>query len=339
MHRCCAGVSLSHYASLSVSEEPFFCSICCQQTMRETISSLRDTVSALKLEIAQLKAEKSSLQSGKIALSESSNSVPRPACTAQTHAPGPSTQHSRVDHKFKLVIRGVKEHPKGTQRHVRLEQDEKSTISILSSLHPSITQLSVRDCIRLGKYSESHCRPILATLSRSNDVSTVLTNRHLLSQQHPNISIKPFLTQEARRAEAILLKQRRGLITSGTCPKDIKLRQNTLYVNGRKHGVVVNSAYHLHPLLSDFVCAALSSTTPDPTPPTNRASVAAPIPTQQTNISIQGHPTITSQPINTLVSSPSLPSNTSTVYSQSHPISTSISLTQNTSDTTDPSNQ
>ena len=69
MHRCCAGVSLSHYSSLSVSEEPFYCTICCQQTMRETISSHCDTVFALNLEIAQLKADKSSLQSGRVILS------------------------------------------------------------------------------------------------------------------------------------------------------------------------------------------------------------------------------------------------------------------------------
>ena len=53
----------------------------------------------------------------------------------------------------------------------------------------------------------------------------------------------------------------------------------------------------------------------------------------------QGHPTITSQPINTFVPSPSLPSNTSTVYSQSHSINTSTPLTPNTSDTTDSSHQ
>ena len=115
MHGCCAGVSLSHYASLSVSEEPFFCAIWCQRTMRETISSLRDTVSVLKLEIAPLKVEKSSLQCRKITLNESIDSVPGPVCTVQAHAPGPSTQHSRVNHKFKLVIRRVKEHPKETQ--------------------------------------------------------------------------------------------------------------------------------------------------------------------------------------------------------------------------------
>ena len=68
INACCAGVSQSYYASLSVSEDPFYCAVCCQKYMRETIRSLRDTVNALQSEIAQLKAEKSSSQSGKKSL-------------------------------------------------------------------------------------------------------------------------------------------------------------------------------------------------------------------------------------------------------------------------------
>ena len=136
-------------------------------------------------------------------------------------------QHS-VDSKFNLVIYGIKEHPKGTQRHIRSTQDLDTVTSILSSLHPSIAQYSVRVCTRLGKFSESRCRPILCTMSRSIDVSAVLTNRSLLSQKHRDIFIKPYLTSEARKAETILLKQRRELITSGISSKTIKLRDDSL---------------------------------------------------------------------------------------------------------------
>ena len=105
MYRCCAGVSLSHYTFLSASEEPFYCAICCQQTMRETISSLRDTVNVLKLEIAQLKVGKSFLQSGKVTLRPVHN---KKACRANNSAPSrrsvmPPPPSRGVGSNFKVI--------------------------------------------------------------------------------------------------------------------------------------------------------------------------------------------------------------------------------------------
>lgn len=132
----------------------------------------------------------------------------------------------------------------------------EAVTSILSSVHSSITEYSVIDCYRLGKFSEDRCRPILVTMNRPNDVSSILADRARLS----NISIKPDLSPEDRKIESILLKQQRDLISSGTDRSQIKLRKES---NKRKYRVVVNS---ISPLLSDF--------TPNLSP--NSTSEAAP---------------------------------------------------------------
>ena len=211
--------------------------------------------------------------------------------SAPSKPPKPSLQRTRADRKFNLVVYGVREQPKGSQRHIRSAQDEETITLILSCVHSPITEYSVSDCFRLGKYSENWCRPVLTTLSRSNDVISVLANRlHLShSSQYPHLSIKPDLTPEARKVESILLKQRRELITSGTNPRDIKIRRDTLLINSRKHGVVVDSTvqlcplFQLCPLRSDHVNAAFLSSQP------NQSIITASVST----------PVTSSQPINT----------------------------------------
>ena len=154
---------------------------------------------------------------------------------------------------------GIAENPKGTAQHIRSENDIKAFTSILSSVRSSISEFSVRDCIRLGKFSENHCRPILVIMSRSNDVLAILGKKRQLSQ-HPHISIKPDLVPKVRKIESILLKQRRELITSGNDPRVIKIRKHTLLCNGREYGVVVNSTFQKYPLISDLASIPSQST-------------------------------------------------------------------------------
>ena len=270
MHRCCAGVSLSHYASLSASEDPFYCAVCCQQSMRETIRSLQDTVSALKSEIAQLKAEKSSSQSGKVTLNAAHDNIGSKSLSSNASKPALSLpilpretkRHPRSDKKYNLVIYGIRENQKGTQRHIRSANDIKAATSILTSIHSTITEHSVIDCTRLGKFSEDRCRPTLVTMIRPNDVATILANRVKLSQM-PHISIKPDLSAAERKVESILLKERRKLISSGTPRSHIKLSKGSLFVHNREYGKVVDSTFLQCPLISDFVSATLSVTAPD----------------------------------------------------------------------------
>ena len=51
--------------------------------------------------------------------------------------------------KFSLAVYGLNECP----HHSRFLQDVKSAGEVLSSVDDSVTDQSVRDCFRLGKYS------------------------------------------------------------------------------------------------------------------------------------------------------------------------------------------
>ena len=103
----------------------------------------------------------------------------------------------------------------------------------------------IRDCQRLGKYLETKHRPILVKLSRSCDVTSMLSSRAKLARR-PGISIKPDMTKEERKTESIesiLLQERKKLIQSGTTSSFIKLRGTSLHVNNKKVGSVRNLKY------------------------------------------------------------------------------------------------
>ena len=185
--------------------------------MRETIRSLHHTVKALLSEIAQMKAEKSSSQLAKVTLNVAhddngnkslGSNISNPTLSLPM-LPRETKRHPRPGKKYNLVIYGIRENQKGTQRHVRSANDIKAAISILTSFHSTITELSAIDCTRLGKFSEDRCRPALVTMNQPNDVATILANRAKLSQM-PHISIKPDLSAAERKGESILLKERRN---------------------------------------------------------------------------------------------------------------------------------
>ena len=102
---------------------------------------------------------------------------------------------------------------------------------------------------RLGKYNSSsgRPRPILVTLNSTAQVSHVLAHRHSLPS---HVSVKPDHSFSERKSERILLSERWKLIQAGSDRRSIKLRNSSLYLNGRLHGKVVNGTYSLAPFLS-----------------------------------------------------------------------------------------
>ena len=50
------------------------------------------------------------------------------------------------------------------------------------------------------------------------------------------------------------------MITSGISSKTIKIRDDSLLINGKKHGTVINSEYQTCPLLSDYLSTAPPAT-------------------------------------------------------------------------------
>ena len=272
IHRRCAGLSSAAFAVISSDSHPFYCPNCRLDRQSQEIADLKATIQQLTETVQTAK-----------------NNLPAPTCiqagtsyAAVTAASAPASppttthgdQHTRPDRRFNLVIFGIKESPKGTKRHIRSADDIKAATSILSSINPSISEFSIRDCYRLGKYSEDRHRPVLTTMNRANDVSSVLANRRQLSNL-PNISIKPDMSPQARKVESILLKQRRDLISSGTDARSIKLRRNTLFVNGRKQGMVINSKFTLCP--SHFSSEAIPSDYSTASSPISTSTLKSPL--------------------------------------------------------------
>ena len=113
-----------------------------------------------------------------------------------------------------------------------------SVCGAIQSLCPNLSDQSICDCSRLGKYSVTRSRPVLVKLARSCDVSLILSSRHKLSSQSSsqsqNIYIKQFMSALEKLTEAAFLKERRALINSGVDRQSIKIRGNFLYVNNSK---------------------------------------------------------------------------------------------------------
>ena len=150
------------------------------------------------------------------------------------------------DRKFKLVVYGIDESPKGTSRHDRIKKDTDAISGLLHDIDHTVPDQSIRDCIRLGKYSEDRKRPVMAEFTRARDVTSILLNRRNLSR-HPTVSIKPNLSKEQRKVESILLRKRWELINEYDHERgDIKIKGNSLFVKNRKHGPVHNLEYIVH---------------------------------------------------------------------------------------------
>lgn len=148
-----------------------------------------------------------------------------------------------------------------------------SSVSILEKINCDINSNSIRDCFRLGKYkqNQSHPRPILLKLNCAMDVSAILSNRGSINDK--NITIKPDMSPEDQRKEALLLKERWSLIQSGINKADIKIKSSSLYVKGTKYGYVLNSVFNL---TSSFSIQqnqpALPADQPIPPPPPNQTT-------------------------------------------------------------------
>ena len=74
------------------------------------------------------------------------------------------------ERKFNLVIFRVNECTKGSPRNSRLLYDTSAITETLKFGDGNISEFSIRDCQRLGKFSDCKRRPILVTLTGSSNV-------------------------------------------------------------------------------------------------------------------------------------------------------------------------
>ena len=141
-----------------------------------------------------------------------------------------------------IVVFGVSECPKGTNKQIRQNSDLNSIATIISSLNTDVKADSISDCFRLGRFDPKHHqpRPLLVSLIRSSDVQTILANRSKLSKP---IVIKPHMSPEERFNESLLLKVRWKLIQQGTERKSIKIQGTRIYASKKLVGQISNSHF------------------------------------------------------------------------------------------------
>ena len=111
-----------------------------------------------------------------------------------------------IDRKFNVVV----------FRHKRQMSDFDRFASILSSLKCSVNRQSIRDIVRLGKYSPSSTRPIKVVLNSTADVSD---NYH----EEP-IVIESDLSSERHKLEAALYVEKKRLVDSGVSIGDVRFK-------------------------------------------------------------------------------------------------------------------
>ena len=142
-----------------------------------------------------------------------------------------------------MVLFEVDECGRGTSRFDRQKSALDNVASVLSSIVPSIQSQSIKYYLRFGKFnsSSSRPRPIVVKFIRSVDVTNILANRWSLS---PPYSLKPDLSPTERLKESIFLKERWKLIQSGTLRKDIKIKNDRLFVHGNVFGKLVDCVFY-----------------------------------------------------------------------------------------------
>lgn len=251
IHRTCAGLSKRAFQIARESADPYLCHYCSSLTLQREIKQLKQTVSSLQAEVESFRSAGNSPEITAPPSPGINQDRATYASVTNTGQSNPTPNPSRVtsntttthhDKKFNLVVYGIEESAKGSPRHVRSRNDMDAVADVLTSLDSMVHEHYIRDCQRLGKYLEMKHRPILVKLSRSCDVTSILSSRAKLAGR-PGISIKPDMTKEERKIESILLQERRKLIQSGTTSSFIKLRGTSLYVNSKKVGSVRNFKY------------------------------------------------------------------------------------------------
>jgi len=165
-----------------------------------------------------------------------SHDSPPPSLISTRPPPQPVFQ---PDRKFNIVVYGIDESPPNTNRPSRLQKDIKNVLTAFTPIVTTLEPNAIKDCFRLGKFNPNGTRPrpLMVIFLRSVDVSSILSNRKLLKSP---IFIKPDMSVEERKNEALLLKERRSLIEKGVAQNKIKLRGSTLFVDNQPHCKIHN---------------------------------------------------------------------------------------------------
>ena len=201
MHRQCIGMSIPILRGLTMSQAPFYCIYCSQNKITE----LKNRIETLETQLVSLQPV------NPLPSFATSNSPTSYSDIAQSNLPVKQPRNitlaDQTSRKFNVVVYSIKEKPKGSLKHTRLIQDTDDVSEVFKKLDSSISAQSIRDCTRLGKYTDNKCRPVLVKLSRSFEISSLLSQRKKLKDT-PGVSIKPDMSPDERKVDLVLMSKR-----------------------------------------------------------------------------------------------------------------------------------
>lgn len=170
LHRQCAGLSRLAFALATKSTAKFFCPVChltkCVsevEDLKETITSLQnklDSVMTISSQSASSAVSTISSQSASSTVSTPTESQPpcqptiivsatndNPVLNANNAKPKVATHLDSVTHRnLNVVIFGLAECHRGTQRYQRIRNDLEAAGDLLSFLDPLVTTQLISDC-------------------------------------------------------------------------------------------------------------------------------------------------------------------------------------------------
>ena len=251
IHRQCAGLSSSAFDVVRKSTSPFYCPHCRLDIQAKEINSLKVMISALTSDLSSIKSHPALSSSPSVSSISPVNTSPSYSSSVTNDRSSPPSQSqisnsvsTASDRKCNLVVYGIAECDKGTNRFDRLISDIDSVCQTAQSIVPSFDTRHVNDCIRLGKYSSdsSRSRPLLLKLNCASVAAELLKNRSKLPTDS-NVFFKPHLSPSERHSESLLLKERRSLFEKGIDRKSVKLRGHKLFIGDRLHGQVLDGTF------------------------------------------------------------------------------------------------
>ena len=125
-----------------------------------------------------------------------------------------------------IRIRGI---PKSTEKEARVRQEHD-----LAEVQKLLTHMEVNaiigDVIRLRRYEENKTRTILLKVPNAYQRRMVLLSARKLKIFSQPIFLSKQLTKEEADLENLVLVRRRKLINKGTDPKNLRVRDATLFI-------------------------------------------------------------------------------------------------------------
>ena len=183
----------------SKSDSKFLCPNCHFHDIISEVATLKSVVSNLTVELSSIKLQ----------LASSDHQIDTPgfmpsatSLSTTTSPPSSSNQPYESDKKFNVIVYGIKEHPMGTSKSKRQQEDVQQVIDVFSKLDKSVLPQSIRDHDRLGKFKQAlpQPRPILVKLNRTADVYSLLSKHGSVT---PPLLIKPDMTRQRRSSESL----------------------------------------------------------------------------------------------------------------------------------------